>query len=166
MDRVNWRSIIELTGAISIVSSLIFVGLELRQTQSAIANERTISRTELANDVRSEINQYLDVWLKGNSDEELTELESQLYKNLLDSRWAAVDATGFTGVALGNDISGNPGIVGFSAFLYRNPGARAAWLKSIAQNVEQRKLITGQSEYISPTISIVMDQLAVLDSSN
>ncbi len=36
MKRTNWKDIAELIGIAAIVASLVFVGLELRQTQSAL----------------------------------------------------------------------------------------------------------------------------------
>jgi len=164
MNEIKWKGIVEVVGAISIIASLIYVGIEVRQTQDSIENERTIARIQLGNDLRFEINDHLEVWIKGNSGATLSELESELYKNLILSRWAQVTAIGVTAIALDNDIANNPGIISFSTFLHSNPGARSTWEKHITNEAKDRELITGRNLSDARIVSTVIDHLEILDS--
>ena len=64
--KLEGRQILEIVGVTAVVASLVFVGLELQQARSATTNERTLSRVEIGNEFRSQINQYSEIWMKGN----------------------------------------------------------------------------------------------------
>ena len=70
--------------------------------------------------------EHVDVWIRGNADDELTDIDRAIYRILYTQRqnqaffdWIALDYidTQMEGV----------GPQGLARFLYQNPGARAEW---------------------------------------
>ena len=164
MNKISWRTIIEVVGAVSIVASLIFVGLELQQAQSATSNDRAFARVEVENDWRAEINQHPAVWIKGNAGEELTPEERLIYENLIRSRWIEIEAIGISGVRLGSDLSTNRGVVSFSIFLHNNPAALTEWKRQMEADSDAREILTGQSSRRSIVIETIFSHLEELNA--
>lgn len=74
----QWNEIAELVGTDAVVASLIFVGLQLQQTQQQLQQDQKIATAEMnssyvANLIESNnaIADNIDVWLRGNAGEEL-----------------------------------------------------------------------------------------------
>ncbi len=68
MKPVVWKDVLELIGIAAIVASLIFVGLQLKQSQDiALSASILASRVE----TNSSISDHSDVWAKGNSGADL-----------------------------------------------------------------------------------------------
>ena len=67
MAHLKWRETAELIGITSIVASLIFVGLELRQTQKVADIDSAAIRAEWFFSNRASINENAEIWVKGNS---------------------------------------------------------------------------------------------------
>ena len=78
MTREQRRDVFEAIGLVAIVSSLIFLALEIRQNSDLMKAQ---SRTEMAQDtialltLNVDDKDFLDVWNRGNAGEELTALE-------------------------------------------------------------------------------------------
>ena len=74
MQRTNWKNIAELIGITAIVASLIFVGLEMRQTRVLAMAETYQSRTDSEMFLFSFMSQpdLRRIWLKTFDDEALT----------------------------------------------------------------------------------------------
>lgn len=161
----KWRYVFEFVGAISIVSSLIFVGLELRQAQQATANERTISRVDIGIGTRNAINQFPEIWIKGNKGESLTDAEYVIYSNLIQVRNSEVEATGLTALSLGRDINDNLTIIAFSDFLFRNPGALTTWNKILGDIQPTIALFSGDPNRMSPVRRVILGHLSELGAN-
>ena len=75
MQRTNWKDIAELVGITAIVASLIFVGLEMRQTRALAMAETYQSRTDSEMFLFSYMSQpeLRRIWLKTFDDEALTD---------------------------------------------------------------------------------------------
>ena len=90
MEPRDWKSYAELVGIAALIASLVFVGLEIRQGYSIA--EAEMNATVLANRLEESglIIDNADIWLRGNSSEELTRLEKTIYEELvrnLNDRW-------------------------------------------------------------------------------
>ena len=126
MKSTSWKDIAELIGIATIVASLIFVGLQMRQdrliAETQIYSEREDTTIELAR----LISDSADIWMKGCNGEELSELEQLKFNSLarafyLDRvyRYERAKRAG----------TGQPEIIAsFMAFyLYQYPGLRQAF---------------------------------------
>ncbi len=71
MKPVVWKDVLELIGIAAIVASLIFVGLQLKQSQDIALSELSASILASRVETNSSISDHSDVWAKGNSGADL-----------------------------------------------------------------------------------------------
>lgn len=84
VKKSDWKPIAELVGIAAIVASLIYVGLEVRQSrQIAIMDQLGVVR-QLVGDHNNLIIDNSDVWYRGCNGEELTESERVKFARLVD----------------------------------------------------------------------------------
>ena len=86
MKSISWKEIAELIGIAAIVASLLFVGVELRQSQQIALNEAGFVALTAYIDTRNAENENSDVWIRGNLGEELERSEMAIYENLIRNR--------------------------------------------------------------------------------
>lgn len=127
--KYEFKDVAELVGIAAIVASLIFVGLQMKQSQALADAENRLSYSSNRVDLINAINEHVDVWVKGNAGESLTTPEEEaIYTNLVST----YISTFFFNFAQQRDIRGtsadesNP-VANVVAFLYENPGAYAVW---------------------------------------
>jgi hypothetical protein len=127
MKSTGWKEAIELVGITAIVASLVFVGLELRQSREiAIAEGHLIGHNNQL-ERHSQINEHVSVWVKGNAGATLDDEESAIYENLLINRSSAVYSEHLRARQLDTFFGARGSLTSFSVFLYRNPGALNTW---------------------------------------
>jgi len=122
----NWKDIAELVGIAAIVASLVFVGMQMKQSQQlALAESAQIMRAN-GIELASLQTQHIDVWIRGNSGEKLEGEDLEIYRILFTQvqnqwffNWLALDSIGtdFESIAPGS----------FARYLQQNPGAEAEW---------------------------------------
>ena len=162
MKVADWKDIAELFGIAAIVASLVFVGLEMKQSQEIALNEvaaaHEASEIELYVAIRSD----WPVWLKGNAGGDLDPSEREIYRNLIDlSQWRHQNVwEEFRRYGL--ELPMKVVVADFVAFLRSNPGAREVWTEMANDRMaDRRKLIPG---YKGSSFNIaVYDALARLD---
>ena len=76
MKNIGWKDIVEFVGISAIVGSLIFVGLQMRQTQDIALNEDDYNRIGNEIEQKNALFEHADTWLKGNAEEPLDRIES------------------------------------------------------------------------------------------
>ena len=140
MNNLNFREFAELIGVASIVASLIFVGLELRQTQQVAQLDAEATRAAWYFDNRDSINAHPEIWLKGNSGDQLSETEQVIYSNLIRNlhtnnnfTWRRDQALGVTGA----DFAAED----LAWFLHKYPAARMEWESQMQEFAERRKAL-------------------------
>jgi hypothetical protein len=129
MKSVHWKDIAELVGIAAIVASLTFVGLQLKQDARVAMNDFGVSRSFAQYEVNRAINEYADIWTRGNAGEDLERAEKVIYVNLIEDTYARAYWGWQPQVQLGG--SGEVAIHTFAAFLFQNPGARETWESQI-----------------------------------
>ncbi len=166
MKSINWRGVAELVGMAAIVASLIFVGLELRQSHVIATNEIRLA-TALANfEARNAVNEHAEIWDRGVAGESLEKPDQWIFNNLVDNYYRTAFWSWYTRKEIG--VPANRNVRSFALFLHRNPGARSAWK---AELEERRKndypVDTNQGRgYTDPTQfpAFVEAELGRLDS--
>ena len=132
MKNTDWKATAELIGIAAIVASLVFVGMQMEQSQQLAFAESAMSMRSNALEQGALQAEHVEVWVRGNSDDELTDTEREIYRILFSQRqnqaffdWIALDYidTQFEGV----------GPQGMARFLHKNPGARAEWNRRRAE---------------------------------
>ena len=164
------KEIAELVGIAAIIASLIFVGLQIRQSDQQLEQSVAVAEVELnlqiASDERDElavIFEHADTWVRGNAGEELGSTEAAVYAGLVRARWSSVYWRRESMLTLGR--GGDVAAHDFAWFLHKNPGARRAWEAIVDDEVERRNtLIPGIPwESVDGAAQIIREDLAKLD---
>ena len=140
------KDIAELIGITAIVASLIFVGLELRQSQQIALVDSFGNEGIARNEHLNSINENTDIWLRGNAGDELNTAEAQVYRNLIQIEGELARQSWFAARQLG--YSPDIAIADFAGFLYENPGALKQWEALQEQFDRHRKPMA--PSYIAP----------------
>ena len=153
---------LQITGIFAVVASLIFVGIQLIQSQN-IANadrfQQSISARAAINDAISE---NAPIIAKANNGEALTETEYLRLSRTLDSVWAQ----GFFGrqsaLLVGGPSQGPE--AGLAIFLFENPGVRAIWNEIYEERQKSWAAVFRPDSPLHESIRRINDRLAELDS--
>jgi hypothetical protein len=126
MNSTNWKDIAELIGIAAIVASLVFVGMQMRQTQDIALTQAGIDT--MANMIeRAALKvQHVDIWNKGSAGEKLDESEATIYWELMTLEDQSAFFRYGTWQRLGT-IGDEVTAIDFAALLHKNPGARRQW---------------------------------------
>ena len=128
MKSALWKQIAELIGIAAIVASLVFVGLEMRQSRDIARAENVLSNSSDQIALRLAIGQNSEIWIKGNAEESLTPSEEMTYENLIMAYNANVFSSFLQSYILTNTIAEESvSVASLAYFLYENPGAYAKW---------------------------------------
>ncbi len=126
MNKTNWKDIAELIGITAIVASLVFVGIQMKQSQDIAIADGFISVMFASIEINNQLNEHADIWIKGSAGEELTENESFIFNNLVFNLHEKAFFTNAQANTVGRSDPNMPTYV-FASLLHRNPAAREAW---------------------------------------
>jgi hypothetical protein len=137
-----WKDLIDVIGFVAIVASLIFVGMELRQSRAIAIGDGNLSNAEVEIETNNAINAYSAIWTSGNNGETLSDQDTVIFHNLVKNKaihafmeYARLNQLEFHAAA--ESVSAQ-----FSIFLFENPGARQVWLQQ-EQFLEERFELSG-----------------------
>lgn len=127
MNKENWKVVVEFVGALSIVASLIFVGLEVRQSGRSALDSALSSDAALIVDTEALVLAHPDVWFRGCAGEPLEGPDAVIYSHIYHAylfqyflRWVRNDR----GMAA---ASADMAIDNVAMNIHRYPGFRAEW---------------------------------------
>ena len=166
--KIDWRIIAESIGMMSIVLSLVFVGLQLMQSQVIARNE--IDGKFLENRIAAigQINDHVNVWVSGLAGEKLSDDDAVVFENLMLNFNDITYFTALNHFNLGNDADARINTDDFAIFLHRNPGARRVWESRENRLAEGRQtlqsnLVEEAGSHDLPYVEWVMQALVDLD---
>lgn len=127
MKKQVWKNAIEAVGVISIVASLIFVGLEVRQSTRAALDASLSSDSSIIIDTESLVLSNPDVWHRGCL-AELSDPAEQLIYSRIHHAYLFNYYLRWLRSTMGVESSSGPLAVDNVAMnVYRYPGFRAEW---------------------------------------
>ena len=85
-ERLSWTRILEIVGIFSIVGSLIFVGLQMKQDRDIAASENVLLVLSEQQAWTGLLAENAAIWINGNTGAELTAEEDLVYQSLAQSR--------------------------------------------------------------------------------
>ena len=151
----NWKSTAEFVGILALVLSLIFVGLQMKQTNDVAYMELDTTMVGIMVDTADLV--------AANSGEELNTSESAVYYEMIaaiNTRWVVenmhASQLGRTDIA---DLIRRD----WTAFLHQNPGARQVWLSREENLIKYRQLLAPDAEDFSFWRDTIQSDLAILD---
>ena len=127
MNDAKLREWLEIVGILAVVASLVFVGLEIRQSARAAYDESISSDYDAIVNVETAIADNADVWLRGCRAEELSDVDQMkftrlytMYEFMYFMRWMrAIDGVGGSVEELALD--------NMAWNLYRSEGLMREW---------------------------------------
>ena len=166
MKSIGAKDIAEFVGIAAIVASLIFVGIQLKQSQEIAIAEAFLSILASEIDVTTGINENAEIWTKANSGAELSAAEYVIFTNLV----AMLDRTARLSRAqlnrLGHELAANGQIDNLAIVLHQNPAARQAWIqRSEIYNRQRTILAGGTGDRDTTTTDTVLNSLEELDQA-
>ena len=127
MKRKNWKDIAELVGTLAIVASLIFVGLQLEQSQNIANADRLTARAANWIELHSLLADHGEVWSRGLAGSELTDSEALVFEHLMRAYGSFYMNSANSAQSLGDGATAAYIARSFAGFLHKNPGARQNW---------------------------------------
>ena len=163
MKNTNWKDVAELLGIAAIVASLVFVVLELRQSQRIASSETYVSLYSSRIEVANSISEHVDVWMKGTTGDDLTQRESAIFAILVNQ----LAESGIQTYYQVNEIEGEEAAAisarEFAIFLYHNPGARKVWASREEYLISNHGLLNERGPSFSNWNETVQLYLSELD---
>lgn len=127
MNSAKFNDGLQILGMLGIIASLIFVGMQLKQTDEIASIEGQENAVQRHYDMLSLMAEHADVWQRGCNGEELSAAERVLfgkiftvYANNNFAAWRRLELTDF------RDIRSEYVINAFAANIHRYPGFAAA----------------------------------------
>ena len=144
MENRKIREIAEILGIAAIVASLVFVGLQLRQSDKIARAEIQATFGMMSIEIAALISDHSDVWTRGDAQEELNDADAAVFENLV----VAVNDSIFSNYWQAREIGGAEAALAylhdFSGYLYRHPGVRQAWSEREA-NLKRYRIALGSN---------------------
>ena len=133
MDSAKLNDGLQILGMLGIIASLVFVGLQLRQTDEIASIEGQDSAVQRHYDMLSLMTEHADVWQRGCTGEELSGAESAqfakiftVYANNNFTSWRRLELTDYRNTSSDNSIRS------YAANIHRYPGFAATFRSQIA----------------------------------
>lgn len=161
----DWKSFAEFVGILAVVVSLIFVGLQMMQTNDVAYMELDTTMVGIMVDTADLIATNSEVWVKGNIGEELNASESAVYYEMIaaiNTRWVVEN---MHASELGRSDIADLVRRDWAAFLHQNPGARQVWLSREESLIKYRQLLAPDAEDFSFWRDAIQSDLAILDEA-
>ena len=163
MRAIRLKDLVETVGIISIVASLIFLAIQVRQAQEVAVSETDAAMLESGLQLKSLVVEHADVWRRGSAGELLPEPEATVFRNLVEAHGDVAFMNYQQARRLGESDIAAVVLHDFSAFLHMNPGARREWLaREEAIIASRRQLVSGED--FSFWRNSIFEDLAKLDS--
>ncbi len=160
MKSIGGKDIAEFVGITAIVASLIFVGLQLKQSQEIAIAETFLSILSSEIEATTGINENADIWAKANSGAELSAAEYVIFSNIVSTLDLTARLSRGQLNRLGHESAANGQLNNFAIFLYQNPVAREVWVTQSGAYDYYRTQLTGRT---SDTAALVLSKLEELD---
>ena len=160
----RWKGLIDIVGFIAIVASLIFVGMELRQSRAIAIGDGALLNAEVEIATNDAINANSVVWISGNNGEALSDQDAVIFENLVKNKATHAFMQYVSLKRLDFDEAAESVTARFSIFLFESPGARQVWLQQ-ENFVERHFGISGAGPGRPAWKRRVQENLARLDSS-
>ena len=128
MKNSSWTDYAEIVGIGAIVASLMFVGLELRQSREIALGEGAVANAANVIEVSNALSAHAEVWVKGRSGGELNEVERVIFRNLVLNENSQRFFNWQRARQVGYDDASDAITLNMARFLIDNPGARQVWI--------------------------------------
>ena len=163
MGKMNWKVGTEIVGILAVVGSLLFVGLQLKQSQDIALSELRLSLLSAEVELSGSISDHADVWRKGLAGEGLEKTEEVLFKTLFQNYAGLAWTEQWQYEQFEQYGAQRVSVSLFAQFLDANPGARKVWTDETAEMYEKlRQQVPG---FRDPFRDMTLGFLETMDQS-
>lgn len=157
MKKIDWKDKLELIGIFSILASLIFVAMQLKQQEDLLQLEMRNYMVDTSVAVSDSIIEHADVWNRGNAGKELDSVESAVYKLLLTNfnDWHFQQSQIFKEI---EPDAEDQVLAMYAGFLSENPGAYQAW-------IDRENKLNAHRRALDPTETVTSDWIENIDAA-
>jgi hypothetical protein len=152
-----------LLGNIAILAGIIFLSMEIQQSNRIALSEQERSRIGHIIALNNQMIQNAEVWDKCGSGEELSSKEGIICDNIIMAHWGRMYSATVSYERFGDDR--RVGIHDFAKFLYLNPGARERWTSLMEQEQHYREILIPGSAGVE-LMEVVFADLNKLDENH
>lgn len=135
------KDVLEIIGIFALVASLVFVGLELRQTHRIAMADTQVALLEGMQQANQAISDHAQVWFRGAGGDSLSAADSVVFTNLVSMKNEEAVANYLRYVRLGENDVASTVISDFATFLLRHPGAVQVWLDREDDLIRSRTIL-------------------------
>jgi len=157
--RLDWKTLAEALGAIAIVMSLVFVGLQIQQTHSIAVSEILAANTGHRIEANAAIIENSAVWDKANSGGILTTEEVLIVERLIENVTAERISLYHHYWELGDDGAAEGALMEFADFFSRYPGIFNIWLRGQRSTNEAFGILTGEPPQRAQLVEIMQSRV-------
>ena len=164
MSFKKFNEVAELLGMVAIVASLIFVGLQLRQSQRIALAEMEAASSSSSVELASLLSDHSEIWVRGIAGEELDDSDAVVFKSIVITLSDNAYSNQEQFRLLGDDELAQTVVHDFATYLHDRPGARRAWIEREASLKSSRSLLDPFAlELVSEYVDAIMKDFAELD---
>ena len=159
----KFNEVAELVGILAIVASLIFVGLQMQQSQRIALSDHYIQ--SVANQIAADdaIAEHPDIWVRGNAGENLEAEEMAIFaglvRNLADIAYYTIEVDR----AMGQEDAADIDVMEFALYVYENPGAYEVWLNREEELARYRALLNPDQTFSEEWTDLVKTAIAKIE---
>lgn len=142
--RIDWKEIAEAVGVVAIVVSLVFVGLQMRQTQSIAQSE--ILSVNVGNRIAANtaIAEHAGIWARASAELPLTDEEEVVVDRLIDSLSVERVALALHFQQQGLEDTADLILTDYAGVLAAHPGIYRRWLAREDRFAADRRVVMGE----------------------
>lgn len=122
MDSAKLNDWLQIVGMLAIVASLVFVGLQVKQSQSIGEGAQAVAWMEVAVSAREAIASHSDIWVRGCMGDELTAADEAAFAQLFRAYTQAKYFGWLSGKQGIVDTNPNVQAYAYAANVHRYPG--------------------------------------------
>jgi len=155
----KFNEIAELAGIVAIIVSLVFVGLQINQTQDIAESEVLAANTGHRIEANNAIIENTAVWDRANSGAVLTTEESLIIDRLIDNFMAERISLFHHMWELGDEDGALGTLTDVANFFSKYPGVFEIWVRSQRDADEAVKAVTGVTPQRAQIVVIMQERV-------
>ena len=163
MTREKWKDLLEGIGFAAIVASLVFVGLQLRQSDQIARAEIQATFGMMSIEIAALMTDHSDVWVRGDAQEELNDADTAVFESLVIALNDSIYSNFWQMWQIDGEQRAIDYLQDFSGFLYRHPGVRQVWSQREANLKRYRIALGSNAEENYVYVETIFDNLNELD---
>jgi len=160
---ISWRALGELVGIASIVASLVFVGLQLKESEAIARAELWQAVAAAGLEAQQSFFENADLWTRANSGATLSAREEEVFRRLVvianDQTLTQFKSAQELGFFDGRDSNV---VLSSASLLHRHPHAQRVWRKREDQLRQDRRRLNPELPKTHSWLGLIEEMIGTL----